>query len=104
MFTTCTPVTSAGLLVTKVSKYLSLTLSTKAGSAIRMLNINTRVSNAVQGLVKIFFNMTYLSKKNGQRPFKCVAGLIPYSFYISRIFTSTAIENYMRISSRANVE
>jgi hypothetical protein len=56
-------VTSAGLLVTRVSKYRNLTLSTNAGSAIRMLNINTRVNNAVQGLVKIFFNMTYLSKK-----------------------------------------
>jgi hypothetical protein len=69
-----------------------------------MLNINTRVSNAVQGLVKIFFNMTYLSKKNGRRPFKYVAGLIPYSFYISRIFTGIIQKNYMRICSRANVE
>jgi hypothetical protein len=97
-------VTSAGLLVTRVSKYLSLTLSTNTGSAIRMPNINTKVSKAVQGLVKIFFNMTYLSKKNGQWPFKCVAGLIPYSCCVSCIFTSVAIENYIRICSGANVE
>ena len=54
MFTTETPIISAGFDVISVSKYLNLTLSTKVGSATRRPTTNASVISAVQGLVSIF--------------------------------------------------
>ena len=63
MFTTDTPMTSSALLVTSVSKYLRRMLSTNIGSATRRPTMSAKVISAVQGLVRIFFNISYLRKK-----------------------------------------